>query len=165
MSRDEVKASWPAAATAVVALAVALTAGCQNAPLIKRGAPPLIQGPRACADFTFSIYFGSRSASMTREAGELIDAAAQRAKGCAITGIVVVGLADAPGSADANLALSKRRADAVTRALHRRGFNAVAFQVGAAGDAGARNGVGEARPLNRRADVQIHLAPASAGRA
>lgn len=160
MSRDEGVGAWRTAAPASIFFALSLAAGCQNAPMSRHKAPPLIQAPTACADFTFSIYFGSRSAAMTREAGDLIDAAAQRAKGCAVTGIVVVGLADALGSVDANLALSKRRADVVTRALHRRGFNTVAFQVGAAGDAGARNGVGEARPLNRRADVQVHLAPA-----
>jgi outer membrane protein OmpA-like peptidoglycan-associated protein len=75
-----------------------------------------------------------------------------------VTGIVVVGLADAPGSPDANLELSKRRASAVTSELARRGFTNVEFREAAVGAAGASTPAGADRPLRRRADVSIHLA-------
>ena len=164
MTFDGLRGAWrPSALAGFGALAamigaLALTGGCQSV-RGPRAKGPIIVAPAVCVDFTFPIYFESQSAAVTREAGNLIAAAAQRAKGCAVTGIVVVGLADARGSAGANLALSKRRAEAVTRALHGRGFNNVAFQVAAAGNSGARTVVGEARPLQRRADVQVHLAP------
>jgi len=145
---------------AVAACAVlAIAAGCQSGrkPAVARG--PVIVRPAACGDFTVSIYFESRSAAITPQATRLISAAANRARGCSVTGVNVVGLADAPGGADANLALSKQRADSVTRALLRAGFTTVAFQVAARGDAGAQTQTGQERPLRRRADVQFHLAP------
>ncbi|MEO8925621.1 MAG: OmpA family protein [Caulobacteraceae bacterium] len=134
-------------------------AGCQSVhkPVVARG--PVIQTPPACADFTVSIYFESRSAAITPQADRLLAAAANRARGCSITGVHVVGLSDAPGDPDANLVLSKQRADAVTGALHRRGFTTVAFQVAAKGDVGAETVAGQERPLRRRADVQIRLVP------
>ncbi len=153
---------WRAASLALASASLgAVVAGCQSihrpmaAPTV-RG--PVIQSPLACADFTVSLYFESESSTVTPQAAQLLSAAQRRAKGCNVTGINVVGLADAPGAAGVNLALSKRRADAVTRALHRVGFTTVAFQVAARGDAGAETGAGQERPLRRRADVQFHLA-------
>jgi outer membrane protein OmpA-like peptidoglycan-associated protein len=94
---------------------------------------------------------------VTQEADRLISAARDQARGCHVTGIVVVGLADAPGSPDANLELSRRRANAVTAALHRRWFPNAEFREGAVGAAGASTAAGADRPLRRRADVSIHL--------
>jgi len=159
MSSTHPRGGWRLARLTLVCVALAVVAGCQSArkPAASRG--PVIVRPAACADFTVSIYFESTSAAITPQAERLLTAAATRAKGCSVTGVNVVGLADAPGSADANLALSRRRADAVTRALLRRGFTTVAFQVAAKGDVGAQTGAGQDRPLRRRADVQFHLAP------
>jgi outer membrane protein OmpA-like peptidoglycan-associated protein len=69
----------------------------------------------------------------------------------------VLGLADNVGAPDVNLALSKKRAAAVTDALAEVGFRNVEFDVAAAGDTGSITGSGEARPLRRRADVQFDL--------
>jgi peptidoglycan-associated lipoprotein len=69
----------------------------------------------------------------------------------------VIGLADAVGAPDANLALSKQRADVVTRGSGKMGFGNVEFDVGAAGDLGATTSDGEARPLRRRADIRFDL--------
>jgi outer membrane protein OmpA-like peptidoglycan-associated protein len=138
--------------------ALAMGVGCQSAHKpMARG--PVIQAPSACADFIVSIYFESYSAAITPQARQVIAAAAQRTRGCDVTGVHVTGLADTPGGPDANLALSKHRADAVTLAFHRQGIDNVEFQVAAAGDAGAQTPAGQARPLRRRADVQFHLAP------
>ncbi len=145
--------------TLAAAAVAALTAGCQSMHRARVARGPVIQAPAACGDFQVSIYFESQSAAVTSQADQLIAAAARRARGCDVTGINVVGLADAVGAADANLALSKARAEAVTRAMRRHGFTAVAFQIAAAGDVGAQTPGGQARPLRRRADVQFHLAP------
>ncbi len=88
-------------------------------------------------DINFPIYFEPRSASVTREADRLIAAARSQALGCQVTGIVVIGLADAPGSPGANLELSSRRARAVAAELHRRGFTEAEFREAAVGAAGA----------------------------
>lgn len=152
------------AKTVVAAMAVTLAAaaigGCQNKPA--RAARPLIQAPPDCVDINFPIYFEPRSAAITREAGQLFGLAGERSRGCDVTGIVVIGLADARGAAGANLELSKRRADAVTRELHRRGFTTVEFREKAIGVAGAETQGGDARPLRRRVDVSIHLMNRSA---
>ena len=152
--------AWRAASLALAAVGVlAMAAGCQSAHRARVARGPVIQAPAACGDFTVAIYFESQSAAITPQANQLIGAATRRTRGCEVTGVKVIGLADAPGSPDANLTLSKERAGAVTRTLRRRGFTTVAFQVAAAGDVGAQTPAGQARPLRRRADVEFHLAP------
>ena len=89
----------------------------------------------------------------------MVDTTARRLKRCDVTGIDVVGLADAPGGPEINLPLSKARAEAVTALLGRRGFKDLEFRVAAAGDAGAQTASGEARPLRRRVDVTFHVSP------
>lgn len=155
---------WVASGSAVAGLMVlALIPGCQTArkpsPSVRvaRPAGPLIVAP-TCANFTVSIYFEPGSATPGREADALLSAAASRARGCSITGVRVRGLADAPGSHEANLALSRARAASVSRALHRRGFNQVEFQVTAAGDEGATGAAaGANHSLRRLVEVQIDL--------
>jgi peptidoglycan-associated lipoprotein len=129
--------------------------GCQS--VERRPVRALIQAPPNCVDINFPIYFEPRSAAVTKEADRLIAAAKSQAVGCQVTGVVVVGLADAPGSPDTNLELSRRRANAVTAALHRRWFPNAEFREGAVGAAGASTATGADRPLRRRADVSIHL--------
>ncbi len=125
-------------------------------------AGPLIAAPPACADIAFPIYFEPGSAAVTREAERMIASANRRSAGCQVGGVDVVGLADAAGAPGANLALSERRADAVTKALGRNGFSAAPVRVAAAGAAGASTAAGLAKPLRRRADVTIRLSPATA---
>ena len=144
-------------AAVVAAIAVsAVLSGCVSKSS-SRG--PLVETPTPCIDFDVSIYFEAGSARLTREAVDLISLAATRSKACRVSMVDVIGLADAPGDPAANLQLSKLRANAVTRALARRGFKIVSFDVAAAGDAGAQTPQGEARPLRRRADVRFHVTP------
>ena len=63
------------------------------------------------------------------------------------------------GGRDANLALSKRRAEVVAAALRRHGFGQVDFQVSAVGDASMASPGGDIRLMRRRVDLEIHLAP------
>ncbi|MDP1988685.1 OmpA family protein, partial [Phenylobacterium sp.] len=77
---------------------------------------PLVEDVR-CADVSAEIYFQADSANLGADAEQLIRAAADQAQGCTVTRVDVLGLADAPGSASANLALSQERAKAVTAAL------------------------------------------------
>lgn len=151
---------WRWTGLLVTALGGALLAGCHTAPARKPA--PVIVAPSVCADFTVSIYFEPRSAAVTAEARSVIDLALRQSRGCRVTGVQVLGLADAPGDPDANLALSKARAASVAKVLAHRGLTTVEFQLAAAGDAGAQTRSGEARPLRRRADVQFHfMSPAA----
>jgi hypothetical protein len=138
-------------------------AGCQTAkPVVARG--PLIVSPTACADFTATIYFERRSAHLNREADALLDEAVRRAHDCTLSGITIIGLADAPGTAAANLELSKARTNAVTRAMLRRRFMGFEFRSSPDGGAGVTR-TSQASPLRRRVDVVFHLAPAARGAA
>ncbi|HEY5071018.1 MAG TPA: OmpA family protein [Caulobacteraceae bacterium] len=147
------KQDRPTRLLAIAGFAAALFA-CHTAPARKG---PVIAVAPSCTDFTVSIYFDARSATLTGEARALVKASARRVQGCRVTGVNVLGLADAPGDPDVNLSLSKRRAEAVTKVLAAYGLTTVAFQVRAAGDVGAQTRTGEERPLRRRADVEFHL--------
>jgi peptidoglycan-associated lipoprotein len=141
----------------IAAAAIGITAtGCASGPWPK-SRDQIEVAPAACEDFTVSIYFERDSAEITREARQVLRGASEMSKGCTAKNVHVVGLADAVGAPDANLALSQRRAGAVSAALAKVGFRNVSFEVTAAGDAGAVTRSGEARPLRRRADVRIDL--------
>ena len=78
---------------------------------------PVTTAPAVCADFQASLYFDRDSAALTREARMVLDNARAQARDCAVRSVRVVGLADAVGASEANLALSRRRAEAVSQAL------------------------------------------------
>ena len=143
---------------AAVILALGL-AGCSTMHMPGRERIVKSDGPR-CADQTVQIYFESFSAEVTKEGQAVIAAAAQQAKPCKVASVDVLGLSDnIGGDAGSNLELSKRRAQSVTAALAAAGLPAGEFKVSAAGEAGATTASGKARPLRRRVDVVLHLAP------
>lgn len=135
-----------------LAAASLVVAGCAS--MTKGGARARAD---ACQDRTVQIYFEPDVAEVTPEGRAVLKAAARGARRCKVAAVEVVGLADAVGAADANLELSQRRAEAVAAALREVGLPAAAFQLAAAGEAGAVTRAGEARPLRRRADVLLRL--------
>ncbi len=139
-----------------VIVAAGLVAGCASNPWPKSRSQ-IVMTPATCEDFAVQIYFESYSSALTSEARSVLKSAGTMAKGCKVASVRVLGLADAVGAADANLALSKKRATVVTGALAKVGFRNVEIDVAAAGDSGSLTGSGEARPLRRRADVKIDL--------
>jgi outer membrane protein OmpA-like peptidoglycan-associated protein len=110
-----------------------------------------------CADFSVQIYFSEYSAEITDAARQVLANAARQVKGCAAPQITVVGLADYQGASEANLVLSRKRAQAVAGLLQQNGFAAPTFRMAAAGDAGSITPAGQAEPLRRRADVFFDL--------
>lgn len=144
------------AAVAALSAAMAL-AGCASV----RDARDRIVKPQArCADVTVQIYFEPDSAEVTSEGRAVLRAAAAQAKACKVEAVSVLGLADAAGAPGGNLELSQRRADAVAQALAAAGLPPAAFDTSAAGQAGSITRSGDTRPLRRRADVTLKLAPA-----
>jgi len=133
-----------------------MLAGCASAPW--RPTRASIEAlPPACADFQVSIYFERDEARVTREARSVLRSAGAMTRGCTVDRARITGLADAVGAADANMALSRRRADAVTKALIRAGLGRAEFDVAAAGDAGATTRAGASAPLRRRADIVFEI--------
>lgn len=108
--------------------------------------PRMMAAPSGCADFSFPVYFRTRSDELTAPARELILQSAAFASDCSISAIKVVGL-DAEGAE-----LSRKRADAVSRALAEGGFPSVSRGIVTEEPA--------ASPLlARRAEVFVHFAP------
>ena len=124
-----------------------------------RSRSEMVKAP-ACADFTFPVYFAEGSAQMPAAALQVIRQNASQVRACQVASIEVIGLADASGSAQANLDLSKRRAAAVTTALTANGYPGSAIRVAAAGDTGAATAAGDA-PLRRRTEVSVKFAATS----
>lgn len=118
---------------------------------------PVAAAAPTCADFQSSVYFEQDSAALTREAKMVLSGAQAQARGCAVASVRVVGLADAVGTSEANLVLSRRRAETVTSALAKVGFNKVDIDRVAMGDADAVAASGAAAPLRRRADILFDL--------
>lgn len=118
----------------------------------------LVKLPPRCADQTAQVYFEPWSAQLTREGRMVLDAAAAEVRACRISGVDVLGLADAVGAPAANLELSRKRAEAVTEALAAAGVPTTNLHLAAAGDAGALTPTGQAAPLRRRVEVTLHVA-------
>ncbi len=146
-------------AAANLMLGAALLVGLSACMTMNRGRDRIVRAPVACVDQTVQVYFEESSAELTKEGRAVIGAAAGASKACMVTGVDVLGLADATGAPDASLDLSKRRAQVVTDALAKAGVPAETVTIGAAGQSGAVNAAGQARPLRRRADVVLHMKP------
>jgi outer membrane protein OmpA-like peptidoglycan-associated protein len=143
--------------TGAVALLVLGVGACAT---VQSARERIVRAPARCVDQTVQIYFEPDSAEVTKEGRAVLNLAAKdSATRCKVTGVDVVGLADSSGAPGANLELSKRRAEAVTEALTAAGLPAADFKVAAAGQAGATTNQGDLRPLRRRTDVILHLAP------
>lgn len=113
-----------------------------------------------CEDVNVAIYFEPASAVIGKEGKAVLRGAATQAKGCAVDRVDVNGLADAVGSADANMRLAEKRAAAVTKTLM--GYGMKNVRVTAGGHDGALSPDG-AVPLRRRAEVILRLSvPATA---
>lgn len=114
-----------------------------------------------CAGFSFPIYFEKGSDELTAPARAVLASGAAQVKGCRVAKVEVLGLADADGRANRNLALSKRRAERVTEALAALGLPAPVFDTEAIGEAGAKGIDGKPEPLRRRTEVVIQAGPKS----
>ncbi|THD60410.1 OmpA family protein [Phenylobacterium sp.] len=149
----------PAAGSAIAAIGLSLALGLSGCATTPAGRERIVRAPVRCADQTVQIYFEPQSAEVTKEGRAVIAAAAAQARPCKVASVEVLGLTDAVGAADANLELSKRRAQSVTAALAAAGVPVDEFKLTALGEAGATTADGRARPLRRRADIVLHLSP------
>ena len=139
----------------IVGVAVLALAGCHTL----SGRDRIVKRAPDCPDQRVQIYFEPNSSVVTDEGRAVLVQAAKAAQGCTVKSVHVLGLADAAGAPDANLELSRRRADSVTAALAAAGLPPAEFKVAAAGEAGATNAKGDPRLLRRRTDVVLHLSP------
>jgi outer membrane protein OmpA-like peptidoglycan-associated protein len=145
-------------------LMLAAVAACTQAPRKAQPVraavpPPATPAPPVCMDMSFPVYFANASQDLTPAAQGVIADAGARLKGCAFKGAEIVGLADATGSSAANLAISRRRAQTVAKAMTAAGLPIPANAVQAFGAAGAVTPSGDPEPLRRRVEVIVRAAP------
>ncbi|HEV7227801.1 OmpA family protein [Brevundimonas sp.] len=141
----------------ILGLTAALTlAACAGGPLTR---DQLVAEPSVCTARSFEVYFQEAAAGLTPAARQAIDLVADQMGGCDIAQVTVIGLASATGTPEANLTLSQRRAQSVAAEFERKGWPTPAFQVDAAGDAGAVTADGTMEPLRRRTQVFIEARP------
>jgi outer membrane protein OmpA-like peptidoglycan-associated protein len=117
---------------------------------IVRDEPP--PPPRQPAKASVLITFETNSAQLTQNARRALDVVAQALASNRLDGqrFVVEGHADPRGSSDANLALSRERAESVRRYLSLKGVDPVRLQAVGKGDHELLNPADPAAPENRR---------------
>lgn len=140
----------------ILALGTLALTACAQGPLSR---DQLVAEPTACAPQPLEIYFAESTAQLTAPARQAIDLLANKMARCDIQKVTVIGLSSATGTSEANLTLAQRRAQTVAAELERRGWPAPAFQLEAAGDAGAVTADGAAEPLRRRTLVFVEATP------
>jgi OmpA-OmpF porin, OOP family len=106
---------------------------------------------------TFTLFFDYDRATLTPESAAVVREAAAAAKANPDARVMVAGYADTAGNRAYNLALSKRRAEAVRGALLQDGVNQASIAVAGHGEdelqVSTRDGVRE--PKNRRVEIAV----------
>jgi outer membrane protein OmpA-like peptidoglycan-associated protein len=132
-----------------MAAAAATLAGCMS---MQRSYASL-QG--RCRDQQLTLYFDTGSDALTDAGRQLVDLASRRLRSCQVKELRLLGLSDPAGSPEANLLLSKRRADTVLDAFVRAGVPAPKYTLVARGEQGALAPNGAVEPVRRRVDVTV----------
>ena len=118
----------------------------------------LLAAPAAALS-PFAVFFDSGSAVLDARAREILDHAVEQIRATDVRGLSIEAAADRVGSAEANLRLSRRRAEAVRAYLLARGLPPAAIRVAAHGETGqpiVQTPDGVAEPQNRYAMVIIN---------
>ena len=140
----------PASAAAAAVAALALT-GCATAQKTYQR----VAHANPCQPATVTLYFDRGSDLVTPEGREIMRLTAGRLKGCPVQELAILGLTDPAGSPQANLELSKRRAEHVRDAFIAAGLPVHEFTIRAEGAAGSESASGAVEPVRRRVDVTV----------
>ena len=122
--------------------------------------PPVAVAPKpeaAVPARTYTVYFEFDKSEIESEAFNVIDQAMADFRARPNAEVDVTGHADTSGPADYNVALSNRRADAVTDVLELRGVAADRIEAAALGESlpAVQTGDGVREPLNRRVVIIV----------
>lgn len=119
--------------------------------------PPPAPAPPAPLPGPYLVFFDHDSSEITLEAERIISEASWGIESSGAVRAIVTGHTDRSGSADYNMALSERRADAVSAALQEAGIAVEMIGVSFAGETlnllPTEDGVRE--PQNRRAEIML----------
>jgi OOP family OmpA-OmpF porin len=119
--------------------------------------PPPAPAPEKPSPQMFLVFFDFDSSAITAQGRQVIDQAVEAAKSNGSNMVIAIGYADRAGTETYNLALSKRRAEAVRKALVAQGVDDGKISIMAKGEADplvpTPDGVRE--PQNRRVEIDI----------
>ena len=109
----------------------------------------------------YGIFFDTGKAEVKPESGPNLDAIVSFLNDNSEVDLFVVGHTDITGGFDANVSLSKRRAEAVVKALQARGVSAARLQADGVGPLApvASNQSAAGRQKNRRVELVVKNAP------
>ena len=153
-------------ATCTAAIGLALLAGCtQPAPAPMAAAPvrhdaATTSGPEVVGGW-YQVYFDTGSAVVNDRGRMIAGSVVQAVANNPAARVTVIGRADRIGAAPDNLALSRRRANAVRDALMSAGVAADKIDTSWTGEAraGAPRAADSVDPRNRAVDVTVVLPP------
>lgn len=113
--------------------------------------------PKAAAGEVIDVYFDFNKASLTREGRQIVQQVAAQLKANSAATVAVIGKTDLSGTDSYNLALSKRRAEAVRAELIRDGVaaNRIAVQWTGKREPPVKTGDGVREPRNRVVEISI----------
>ena len=115
-------------------------------------------GEGVVVTFASGLLFDTDSSSLREESKKNLDNLASSLKDFGDSKILLVGHTDSQGTSDYNLALSRRRADAVASYLESRGVSASRVQTEGRGETDplASNDTDQGRQENRRVEAAIY---------
>ena len=121
-------------------------------------APAPAAAPAPEAARSYLVFFDWDSAALNARARQIVTEAAQAASRVQVTRIEVAGHADRSGTPAYNLALSRRRAEAVAAALVMQGVAKQAISIEAFGETRplVPTAEGAREPQNRRVEIVLH---------
>ena len=120
--------------------------------------PAPVAAPAPAPARSYLVFFDWDSAALTDRARQIIADAAQNATRVQVTRIEIAGHADRSGTQAINLALSRRRAEAVATELVKLGVARQAIDIQAFGAArpAVPTEAGVREPQNRRVEIVLH---------
>ena len=129
------------------------------APVIAPPLPPC--PPAAVTPGPFLVFFDWDKSLITPDAGLILDRAAEQFKATGQANVALAGHADTSGTADYNMRLSQRRADAVKAYLAGKGVPEAAMVTEAFGETRllVETADGVREPQNRRVEITFSGAP------
>ncbi|MFC6196710.1 OmpA family protein [Ponticaulis profundi] len=136
------------------ALAACSTSPPAAPPPLAPQAEDMVAGP-PCHEENFQVYFASGQTTLDETARKVIGKIVESEATCELSAIEIEGHSDASGASDVNLAVSRKRAQAVQKALQDADLRVKVIEIIAMGETDALTSDGLATPMNRMVEVRF----------